>query len=69
MIQEGHINAYTYRYHFFMIAVKAIAEKRKERIVDMAKAFRMEISELNKLIDAKTMSHDEIYEKYKADEL
>lgn len=72
LISEGHINAYTYRWHFFVTALKVASEKRKERTIDMAIATRaatMDGKDFNKFIDAKPMSHDEIYEKHKADTL
>ena len=72
LITEGHIAAYTYRWHFFLTALKSVSEKRKHRVQDMAiaaRASKMEPKDFNKFVDAKPMSHDDIYEKHKADTL
>lgn len=72
LITAGHINAYTYRWHSFVIALNSVAKQRQEKIIDLSIAVRasnMEVKDFNKFAGINPMSHDEIYKKHKADEL
>lgn len=68
----GHIHVLTYRWRFFVTAMETLSDQRKEKIQDMAiavRASKMETVDFNKFIDAKPMSHDDIYAKHQAGEL
>lgn len=72
LITSGHINAYSYRWHFFVTALKSVAEHRKQNMIDIAvgtRAASMDAKDFNKFVEAEPMSHDDIYEKHKADTL